>query len=179
MPTPLPVCFRVPAPRSRHAAVVMLRRLWTLPTNVMGHAAGLLLTGRRPVAVGGPAAQAWLYVLAEGGRFGAVRWLGGVALGHAILLSDRLLQGEAGRLVLAHELAHTRQHDWLGPLYLPLHILCQLVSSILSLARPQRDSTPFHAYNPLEQTFLAVGHQALRAPPDAATTAAILRAFGV
>jgi hypothetical protein len=179
MATPLPVRIRVPKPRSRNPVLSVARWVWTLPTNVIGHAAGLLLTGRRPERVGGPAARAWLYRIREDHPLRLSRWLGGVALGHAILLSERLMRGNPGRLVLAHELAHTRQHDWLGPLYLPLHIACQLVSSLLYLLRPRSDSSPFHAYNPLEQTFLALGHGALRSPPNPRQVAAMLTAFGV
>jgi hypothetical protein len=62
--------------------------------------------------------------------------------------------------VLAHELAHTRQHDVLGPLYLPLHILAQTTSTALSLILPGRVRSRVHAYNPLEHTFICLGAQA-------------------
>ena len=61
----------------------------------------------------------------------------------------------AQRLTLAHELAHTRQHDRLGPLYLPMHILAQAVSALLSLGgRPIVSRV--HDRNPLEQTFICI-----------------------
>ncbi len=53
-------------------------------------------------------------------------------------------------------MSHTRQHDWLGPIYLPLHILCQMVSVAIHRVRPVPGLTPLHAYNPLERTLLHV-----------------------
>lgn len=58
--------------------------------------------------------------------------------------------------MLAHELSHTLQHDWLGPAYLPLHILCQIASSAINRARPVTGFTAIHAYNPLERVLLHV-----------------------
>jgi hypothetical protein len=72
-----------------------------------------------------------------------------------------MLEGIAGRWTLAHELAHTRQHDFLGPLYLPLHGLMQLISTILSWIRPIRGYAPTHGYNPLERGFIAVPYDYL------------------
>jgi hypothetical protein len=170
--------LRAPGPRSRHPLAVGLRALWTLPTNLLGHAVGLALCRRPPRRLRSPAASGWLYAIPAGSRFDG---LGAVALGHAIVHASDFLAGERGRLALAHELSHVRQHDWLGPLYLPLHALAQLASALLYLARPRRDCTPQHAYNPLEQSFLCVGFDVLRAsgaPFDEATTA-VLDAFGV
>lgn len=149
--------LRSPTPRSRHPAVVALRSLWTLPTNAFGHAVGAVASGSRGRPVRSPFAAGRVYFLPE--PLG--RWIGGLALGHAILLSSRYREGIGGRVVLAHELAHTRQHDVLGPLYLPLHIAAQLVSSLLWLRRPVPGSTPVHAYNPLEQRFLFLGAGAI------------------
>jgi len=90
-------------------------------------------------------------------------------------------------MILAHELAHTRQHDVLGPLYLPLHILAQGLSALLSLGHPPRHSR-VHDNNPLEQTFICLGASAYQplaygdavpgAPPDC-TGDAMLAAFGL
>jgi hypothetical protein len=139
--------------------VALVRLVWTLPTNVFGHAAGLVVSGRRPDRVGGPAAIGWLYSIRPGI---GLDWVGAVTLGHAILHRPAMFQGPTGRAILAHELAHTRQHDVLGPLYLPLHILAQLSSAALSLVVPGAVPSRVHAYNPLEHTFICLGARACR-----------------
>jgi len=169
---------RWPRPRRRAALV---RALWTLPTNVVGHLAGLVVSGGRPRRVGGPAARAWVYAIRPGL---GLDWVGAVTLGHAILARPGLLDGPSlhARLTLAHELAHTRQHDWLGPLYLPLHVLAQLASAALSVGgRPTVSRV--HDDNPLEQTFICIAAGATRPPypADLDTEAArerFLAAFG-
>jgi hypothetical protein len=171
---------RWPAPRSRRPPVVAWRALWTLPTNIIGHAAGLLVSGRLPRRVGGPAATGWLYPIRRG--LGLDR-VGAVTLGHAILFRPGTLEGRAltARLTLAHELAHTRQHDWLGPLYLPLHLLAQAVSAALSCGRRPVVSR-VHDHNPLEQTFICIAAGATRGPLPLSgrrDTEAFLAAFGV
>lgn len=148
---------RLPAPRRWHGPGAWLRALWTLPTNVLGHAAGLLVAGRLPVRVKGPAARAWLY---PSRNLWLDRWwFGAVTLGHAIVYQPPIFDGLRGKLILAHELAHTRQHDWLGPLYLPLHIAAQTVSALLSLFTARHHSR-VHDHNPLEQTFICLGASA-------------------
>jgi hypothetical protein len=154
--------IRWPRPRSRAFVAQAWRALWTLPTNVLGHVAGLAVSGGRPRRVGGPAARAWLYEIRPGL---GLDWVGAVTLGHAILARPGFLDGAAphARLTLAHELAHTRQHDWLGPLYLPLHILAQSISAACSLGgRPVVSRV--HDRNPLEQTFICIGAGATRPP---------------
>lgn len=81
------------------------------------------------------------------------------------------------RLTLAHELAHTRQHDRLGPLYLPLHILAQATSAVLSLGRPPVVSR-VHDRNPLEQTFIAVSASEPHRPHPLDDVEAVLADFG-
>jgi hypothetical protein len=78
-----------------------------------------------------------------------------VTLGHVILHRRDFFTGRAGQLILAHELAHTRQHDVLGPLYLPLHVLAQAISATLSLGQRVHHSR-VHDYNPLEQTLICL-----------------------
>jgi hypothetical protein len=153
---------RPPRPRSTNVIVRVVRGLWTLPTNVIGHAAGLLVSGRLPRRVGGPAAVGWLYPIRSGL---GLDWVGAVTLGHAILYRPGMLEGTAlhARLTLAHELCHTRQHDVLGPLYLPAHILAQLISAALSLRAPPRVSR-VHDHNPLEQTLICLSAGATRPP---------------
>jgi hypothetical protein len=85
-----------------------------------------------------------------------------VTLGHAILHQPGFFEGRRGRLILAHELAHTRQHDVLGPLYLPLHILAQLVSALLWTVSRVPDSDAVHAHNPLEETWICLGARAYK-----------------
>jgi hypothetical protein len=169
---------RWPRPRSRAWPARLLRALWTLPTNVLGHVAGLAVSGGHPRRVGGPAARGWLYLIRPGL---GLDWVGGVTLGHAILARPGMMDGPdlRARLVLAHELAHTRQHDWLGPLYLPLHILAQLVSAALSLRGRPRVSR-VHDHNPLEQTFICIAAGATRPPlPDDVDAEELLAVFGV
>jgi hypothetical protein len=174
--------LRWPSPRSPAIAARALRALWTLPTNLVGHVAGLVVSGGRPRRVGGPAARAWLYPIRPGL---GLDWVGAVTLGHAILARPGMLDGLArhARLTLAHELAHTRQHDWLGPFYLPLHILAQSASAALSLfARPVVSRV--HDHNPLEQTFICIGAGATRPPyprglDSDADVERFLAAFGV
>ena len=146
--------IRWPRPRSGAPVARLLLALWTLPTNVVGHLAGFVVSGGRRRRVGGPAAAAWVYSIRPGL---GLDWVGAVTLGHAILARPGLLDGDAthARLTLAHELAHTRQHEWLGPLYLPLHILAQLTSAALSL-RGAPVVSRVHDDNPLEQTFICL-----------------------
>jgi len=150
---------RLRLPRSRRgwpAPISWLHALWLAPTILLGHVTGLLVSGRRPRRVDGPAAFAWLYPIRPGLR---LDWVGAVTLGHVILYRRGFFAGRAGQLILAHELAHTRQHDWLGPLYLPLHIAAQSVSALLSIGRPVHHSR-VHDRNPLEQTFICLGASA-------------------
>ena len=136
------------------------------------------MSGGRPRRVGGPAARGWLYAIRPGL---GLDWVGAVTLGHAILARPGVVDGLSphARLTLAHELAHTRQHDWLGPLYLPLHILSQAVSAAISLARPPVVSR-VHDHNPLEQTFICLPASATRPPlPGGVDAEALLAAFGV
>lgn len=149
--------IRRPPPRSRHPLVRALRGAWTLPTSLLGHAVGALVSGSLGRPVGGDAARARLYII----RMPLVEKLKGITLGHAILLSPDYAEGTFGRLVLAHELAHTRQHDVLGPVYLPLHAVAQLVSAACWLVRPVEGSDPVHAHNPLEERWLFLGHTAI------------------
>lgn len=176
---------RVRLPGARRALrgpAAWLRGAWTAPTNLIGHAAALLVSRGPRRAVRGPAASAWLYPLRPGI---GLDWVVAVTLGHVILHRPGLFEGRAGRLILAHELAHTRQHDWLGPFYLPLHILAQTLSALLSIGRPVGHSR-VHDRNPLEQTFICLGASAYGplargepAPGGAVDAEAMLRAFGL
>jgi hypothetical protein len=147
----------MPPPRPSGFATRFLRGVWTLPTNALGHVAGVLVSGSLGAKVGSDRARGRLFVI----RVPGFRWVGGVTLGHAILLSPRLSDGLLGRLVLAHELAHTRQHDVLGPFYLPLHVLAQIASALFWIVSPVPGSDPVHAHNPLEQRWLFLGHAAI------------------
>jgi hypothetical protein len=170
--------LRRPRPRSRALPVRLLRTLWTLPTNVLGHLAGLLVSGRVPRRVGGAAAVGWLYPIRAGL---GLDWVGAVTIGHAILHRPGMLDRPTmeSRLTLAHELAHTRQHDRLGPLYLPLHILSQAASAVLSRGKPVTVSR-VHDYNLLEQTLIAIPASAPQDPRASDDEVAeMLGAFGV
>jgi hypothetical protein len=172
---------RWPRPRSGALVARVLRALWTLPTNVVGHLAGFVVSGGPRRRVGGPAAAAWVYPIRRGL---GLDWVGAVTLGHAILARPGVLDGAGAhaRLTLAHELAHARQHDWLGALYLPLHILAQLTSAALSL-RGAPVVSRVHDDNPLEQTFICLSAGATRPPypealVDEAARERFLAAFG-
>lgn len=172
-------CLRIPSPRSRRPLIAALRGLWTLPTNAIGHAVGLLATRSRPSRIGSAAARASLYLLPWGSRVSA---LGAVTLGDVIICAPEFLAGEGRRRVaLAHELSHVRQHCWLGPFYLPLHALAQLASALLYLVRPKADTTPQHSYNLLEERFLCVPFSEIAASrsPLSERSARVLDAFGV
>lgn len=147
----------MPEPRSRAPLARVARGLWTLPTTALGCVAGVLVSGSLGRTIGTDRARARLFII----RVPGFRWIGGVTLGHAILLSPKFSEGLFGRLVIAHELAHTRQHDVLGPIYLPVHIVAQIASALRFVVRPLRESDPVHAYNPLEQRWLFLGHAAI------------------
>jgi Domain of unknown function (DUF4157) len=168
---------RWPRPRSQAGLLRLARAIWTLPTNLIGHAAGLLVSRRLPRRVRGPAAVGWLYPIRPGL---GLDWVGAVTLGHAILYRPGLLDDgtPTARLTLAHELAHTRQHDLLGPLYLPLHILAQAGSAIVTRGRATIVSR-VHDANPLEQTFICIPASAPHAPlPEDVDLEELLGAFG-
>lgn len=173
----------LPRPRAR-GPLAWVRALWTAPTNLVGHLAGVIVSVGRPRRVRGPAAAAWLYAIRPGI---GLNWVAAVTLGHVVLYRPGMFQGREGRLVLAHELAHTRQHDWLGPVYLPAHILAQTLSALLSLGRRTRQSR-VHDHNPLEQTFICLGASAygplargeqLPGAPPHCDADAMLAAFGL
>jgi hypothetical protein len=170
--------LRRPRPRSIAAPLRLARALWTLPTNLLGHLCGLVVSGgARPRRVAGAAAVGWLYTIRDGL---GLDWVAAVTLGHVILHRPGVLDGEtpSARLTLAHELAHTRQHDRLGPLYLPLHILAQAASALLTRRRPVVISR-VHDLNPLEQTCISVPVSATRMSLDDPLVAEILADFGV
>ncbi|HEY6477699.1 MAG TPA: DUF4157 domain-containing protein [Polyangia bacterium] len=170
--------LRRPGPRSRALPIRLVRALWTLPTNLLGHLAGLLASGRLPRRVGGRAAVGWLYPIRAGL---GLDWVGAVTIGHAILHRPGVLDGptKAARLTLAHELAHTCQHDWLGPLYLPLHLVSQAASAMLTRGKPISVSR-VHDCNLLEQTWIAIPSSAPHEPGASDDEVAeVLAAFGV
>ena len=169
------VRIEVPAPR-KGGALGWLRALWTMPTTLIGHAAAWACCCGVPERIGGPAARAWLYRLPRR-RF---EGFGAIAIGHAIIVDSAFL-AVRGPWLLAHELAHTRQHDWLGPAYLPLHALMQLSSAAIYAVRPRAGYSPWHTYNPLERVFICVPVDAAVNPPPPGDPFAnsVLCAFGL
>ena len=165
----------IPAGR-KSCALGAFRRAWTAPTSLIGHGVAKLLGCERPQRVGGAATRAWLYCL-PAGRFKRAR---GIAIGHVIILEPAFLAAH-GRWVLAHELSHTRQHDWLGPAYLPVHAMALLASSIIFLCRPVAKFSPWHAYNPLERILICVPIDVITDPPapEGALADGVLRVFGL
>src|SRR5262245_51660943 len=115
----------VPTPRRRGLLGTALA-VWTAPTTLLGHAIARLSGCPEAERIGASGARAWLYRLPPG-RF---KGCGAIAIGHVIILEPRLLDLH-GPWLLAHELSHTRQHDWLGPAYLPLHAILQAISVAL------------------------------------------------
>ncbi len=165
----------IPAAR-RGGAIDALRRAWTAPTNLLGHAIAQTLGCGRPHPIGGEATRAFLYCL-PAGRLTAWR---AVAIGHVIIVEPTLL-ARHGRWLLAHELSHARQHDWLGPIYLPAHATLLALSALISLFRPLGRFSPWHAYNPLERVLICVPIDALAAPspPQGVRAEEMLQAFGL
>ena len=130
----------------------VLGKIWNLPNTIIGVAWGLA-----GMAVGGVAFLAWgaLHV-ASFRHFGGFRWFGGgisfgnnaiqftncplhfpgfaTTLGNAIIYSKGATPASEG----PHEGAHTIQGQWLGPLYLPAHILTRAAGVI---AAPFIDSS--------------------------------------
>jgi hypothetical protein len=168
---------RISIPTARRGGVIgALRRAWTAPTNLVGHTIARMLGCGRPRRIGGEAARASLYCL-PAGRLAAWR---AVAIGHVIVVEPALL-ARHGQWLLAHELSHTRQHDWLGPIYLPVHAMLLGLSAVISLIRPVARFSPWHAYNPLERVLICVPIDALAVspPPDGALANDVLQAFGL
>jgi hypothetical protein len=160
----------------RGGAIGVLRRAWTTPTNLVGHATALIVGCGRPQRIGGEATRASLYCL-PAGRLPAWR---AVAIGHVIIVEPALL-ARHGRWLLAHELSHARQHDWLGPAYLPAHVMLLALSAVISLIRPVAGFSPWHAHNPLERVLICVPIDALAVspPPEGALADDIFQAFGL
>jgi hypothetical protein len=160
----------------RGGATSVLRRAWTAPTNLVGHAMARMLGCGRPQQIGGEATRGSLYCLPTG-RLTAWR---AVAIGHVIIVEPVLL-ARHGRWLLAHELSHARQHDWLGPIYLPAHAMLLALSAVISLVRPLAAFLPWHAYNPLERVLICVPIDALAVapPPDGRLADDVLQAFGL
>jgi hypothetical protein len=168
---------RILIPTARwNGALRALRAAWTAPTSLLGHGAARLLRCGRPQRVGGHATRAWLYCL-PAGRF---EGLTGIAIGHVIILEPAFLAAH-GPWVLAHELSHTRQHDWLGPTYLPAHAMLLFLSMIIYCFRPVAKFSPWHAYNPLERVLICVPIDVIADPPapEGALAEGVLDAFGL
>ena len=151
----------VPPARSARVGTRIARALWTLPTNWVGHALGLLATHSLPKTIGGPAARASVYVLPSSR---ITRMLGAIAFGNVILAEAEFIAAPRGSWILAHELSHTRQHAWLGPFYLPIHFAFQVLSGLVAAVRPLPNFPPQHAYNPLERIMLYVPFDVLLHP---------------
>lgn len=168
----------VPPGRSARAATRIVRALWTLPTNLVGHVLGLLVTRSLPKTIGGPAARASVYVLSSSR---ITRTLGAIAIGNVIFAETEFIAAPRGSWILAHELSHTRQHAWLGPFYLPIHFAFQVLSAIVATIRPLPNFPPQHAYNPLERIILYVPFDVLLNPGaiDDEARDRIWNAFGV
>ncbi len=106
--------------------------------------------------VGGPVGR---FIKAiNGGRDAAM------AVGHVVLYTRRFDLATAGhRWLWAHERAHVRQAEYLGPLYLPLYLLGLLPSSLWALWR--REARLFHDGHVMEQL---ANRSADRAVPEVA-----------
>jgi len=168
---------RISIPTARKGgALGAFRKAWTAPTTLIGHAVARLLGCRGPERIGGQATNAWLYRL-PARRFNDWR---GIAIGHVVIVEPGFL-AVRGRWLLAHELSHARQHDWLGPTYLPVHAMLLLLSAVMFLFRPISKFSPWHAYNPLERVLICVPIDVIAdpPPPEGALADGVLRAFGL
>ena len=168
--------IRLPVPTARRGGLRgALRSVWTAPTTLVGFAAAAMTGCGKAERIGSDAARAWLFRLPAG----RLRGFRAIAIGHVIIVQESVLERH-GAWLLAHELSHTRQHDWLGPAYLPAHAVLQLVSILIYLVRPLAKYAPSHAYNPLERRFMCVPIDALVDPPRAGEPFdSVLRAFGL
>jgi len=169
------VCIYIPTAR-KPGALSAFRKVWTAPTTLIGHAAARLLGCQKPQRIGGEATNAWLYCL-PAGRFKGFR---GVAIGHVIIVEPAFL-AEQGRWLLAHELSHTRQHDWFGPTYLAVHAVLLCLSAVMFFFRPVAKFSPWHAYNPLERILICVPIDVIAdpPPPDGPLADRVLLGFGL
>jgi len=124
----------------------VLGKIWNLPNTLIGMAYGIA-----GMAVGALATVAWgaLHV-ASLGRLGGFVWLGGsadfghnaiqfhnnplqisaVTVGNAIIYSPR--SGFSASQIGAQEGQHTIQGQWLGPLYIPSHILLGMAALLVN-----------------------------------------------
>jgi hypothetical protein len=176
LPLPRDAAIRLSIPTDRTGGPRrLLLDVWTAPTTLIGFAVATIVGCGKAERVGGPAARAWLFRVPVGRLTG---WRA-IAIGHVIIVHETLLERH-GAWLLAHELSHTRQHDWLGPAYLPAHAVLQLISVLIYLVRPLAQYAPTHAYNPLERRFMCVPIDALVHPPPAGEPwDSVLRAFGL
>jgi hypothetical protein len=143
---------------------------------LLGHAFAWVFGATGPERVGGAATTAYLYRL----PVGRCRGLGAIAIGHVVVIEPGFMHQRRDWL-LAHELSHARQHDWLGPTYLIVHGFFQLASALAFSVAPRRGFPPQHAYNPLERAWLCVPFDILTAPqpPKGGQAMALLGAFGI
>ena len=171
--------LRRPRPR-RHAPLVRAARaLWTLPTNLLGHLAGLLASGGRlPRRVGGPAAVGWLYPIRSGL---GLDWVGAVT---SATRSSIAPASSTGR-------RRPRASRWRTSSPTRASTTCsarstcrctswrKAASALLTRGQPITVSR-VHDLNPLEQTFIAISSSALYAPRASDDDVAdVLADFGV
>ena len=155
--------LRRPRPRSRRCPCASCAALWTLPTNLLGHLAGLLASGRLPRRVGGPAAVGWLYPIRAGlgprlGRRGDARPRDPPPPRHARRADDwtRASRWRTSWPTRASTIGSARS-------------ICRCTSCRRRRARSSRaasrsTSAACTICNLLEQTFIAVPSSAPRAP---------------
>ena len=168
-------CLCVPVPR-RQGLLKMVRAIWTAPTNLLGHIFARMFGATGAERIGGAATTAHLYRLPDG----RCRGIGAIAIGHVVIVEREFMRDRRDWL-LAHELSHTRQHDWLGPAYLVIHGLFQLISALAHKFAPVPGFPPQHAHNPLEREWICVPFDilTLKDPPSGAEASALLRAYGL
>jgi len=162
--------------RRRRGLLGAALAVWTSPTTFLGHAFAWLSSCPEADRIDASGANAWLYRLPPG----RIRGFRAVAIGHVIIVDPVFLELH-GPWLLAHELSHTRQHDWLGPAYLPLHAAMQAVSVGFYLIRPIAKFSPWHAYNPLERVLICVPIDVIvdRRPPQGELARNVVGAFGL
>ncbi len=140
------------------ALASVVQRWWTLPTTLVGRAVARVLSASPPARVSSDLATGYLCELPESSYAGLS---GCVTLGDVIVCTSGAVRGPNGQLLLAHELAHVRQHQLLGPLYLLMHASAQVLSMMLHQIRPTEGISRVHSRNPLEEQLIAVPYSTL------------------
>lgn len=100
--------------------LIIFPKLWAFPTSILGFVIGVL---------GAPFSHGRIYFHQNALVFTGQYWippkdLGAITIGNVILITGDKLNYYG----MWHEQRHTKQGEFLGPFYIPAHILCQSYS---------------------------------------------------